>query len=172
MENPKIPYRDPLLITLIFIFFLPSVLSFRFGFFLIPLFSSAPQSELRGRFITTLKQSFIQVVNLWSKPRPFLLSVLPVAVDICLLSGVFIHFWCSCLQTAKGYILLFDVLGGGDGKSLYEPVYPRWGTHTDTRAHTRKLKWAVAIRLLLLLLLPLWPGFAWGLNLTFVFLSC
>lgn len=30
-----------------------------------------------------------------------------------------------CFQTAKGYILLFDVLGGGDDKYLYEPVYPR-----------------------------------------------
>lgn len=30
-----------------------------------------------------------------------------------------------CFQTAKGYILLFDVLGGGDDKSLYEPVYPK-----------------------------------------------
>uniref|UniRef100_A0A8C2WHH4 Protein RIC1 homolog n=1 Tax=Cyclopterus lumpus TaxID=8103 RepID=A0A8C2WHH4_CYCLU len=27
--------------------------------------------------------------------------------------------------TAKGYILLFDVLGGGEDKSLYEPVYPK-----------------------------------------------
>lgn len=30
-----------------------------------------------------------------------------------------------CFQTAKGYILLFDVLGGGGDKYLYEPVYPR-----------------------------------------------
>lgn len=30
-----------------------------------------------------------------------------------------------CFQTAKGYILLFDVLGGGDDKYLYEPVYPK-----------------------------------------------
>uniref|UniRef100_A0A8C4GN00 Protein RIC1 homolog n=1 Tax=Dicentrarchus labrax TaxID=13489 RepID=A0A8C4GN00_DICLA len=29
------------------------------------------------------------------------------------------------VATAKGYILLFDVLGGGDDKYLYEPVYPR-----------------------------------------------
>ncbi|TNN81195.1 RAB6A-GEF complex partner protein 1 [Liparis tanakae] len=29
------------------------------------------------------------------------------------------------VATAKGYILLFDVLGGGDAKSLYEPVYPK-----------------------------------------------
>uniref|UniRef100_A0A8C9Z824 Protein RIC1 homolog n=1 Tax=Sander lucioperca TaxID=283035 RepID=A0A8C9Z824_SANLU len=29
------------------------------------------------------------------------------------------------VATAKGYILLFDVLGGGDDKSLYEPVYPK-----------------------------------------------
>ncbi|KAM8827746.1 guanine nucleotide exchange factor subunit RIC1 isoform 1-T1 [Spinachia spinachia] len=29
------------------------------------------------------------------------------------------------VATAKGYVLLFDVLGGADGKSLYEPVYPR-----------------------------------------------
>lgn len=30
-----------------------------------------------------------------------------------------------CFQTAKGYILLFDVLGGGDDKYLYQPVYPK-----------------------------------------------
>ncbi|XP_049908444.1 guanine nucleotide exchange factor subunit RIC1 isoform X2 [Epinephelus moara] len=29
------------------------------------------------------------------------------------------------VATAKGYILLFDVLGGGDDKYLYEPVYPK-----------------------------------------------
>ncbi|KAF6733271.1 RAB6A-GEF complex partner protein 1 [Oryzias melastigma] len=29
------------------------------------------------------------------------------------------------VATAKGYILLFDVLGGGDEKYLYEPVYPK-----------------------------------------------
>uniref|UniRef100_A0A8C2WRC9 Protein RIC1 homolog n=1 Tax=Cyclopterus lumpus TaxID=8103 RepID=A0A8C2WRC9_CYCLU len=29
------------------------------------------------------------------------------------------------VATAKGYILLFDVLGGGEDKSLYEPVYPK-----------------------------------------------
>ncbi|XP_034752885.1 RAB6A-GEF complex partner protein 1 [Etheostoma cragini] len=29
------------------------------------------------------------------------------------------------VATAKGYILLFDVLGGGNDKSLYEPVYPK-----------------------------------------------
>ncbi|XP_075900914.1 guanine nucleotide exchange factor subunit RIC1 [Nelusetta ayraudi] len=29
------------------------------------------------------------------------------------------------VATAKGYILLFDVLGGRDDKYLYEPVYPR-----------------------------------------------
>ncbi|KAK9532413.1 hypothetical protein VZT92_009795 [Zoarces viviparus] len=29
------------------------------------------------------------------------------------------------VATAKGYILLFDVLGRGDDKSLYEPVYPK-----------------------------------------------
>lgn len=29
------------------------------------------------------------------------------------------------VTTAKGYILLFDVLGGGDDRYLYEPVYPR-----------------------------------------------
>ncbi|CAJ1070218.1 guanine nucleotide exchange factor subunit RIC1 [Xyrichtys novacula] len=29
------------------------------------------------------------------------------------------------VATAHGYILLFDVLGGGDDKYLYEPVYPK-----------------------------------------------
>uniref|UniRef100_A0A8C7WUF9 Protein RIC1 homolog n=1 Tax=Oryzias sinensis TaxID=183150 RepID=A0A8C7WUF9_9TELE len=29
------------------------------------------------------------------------------------------------VATAKGYILLFDVLGGGDERNLYEPVYPK-----------------------------------------------
>ncbi|XP_033979119.1 RAB6A-GEF complex partner protein 1 isoform X2 [Trematomus bernacchii] len=29
------------------------------------------------------------------------------------------------VATANGYILLFDVLGGGDDKYLYEPVYPK-----------------------------------------------
>ncbi|XP_040013120.1 guanine nucleotide exchange factor subunit RIC1 isoform X2 [Xiphias gladius] len=29
------------------------------------------------------------------------------------------------VASAKGYILLFDVLGGGDDKYLYEPVYPK-----------------------------------------------
>lgn len=29
------------------------------------------------------------------------------------------------VATAKGYILLFEVLGGGDDKNLYEPVYPK-----------------------------------------------
>uniref|UniRef100_A0A672J5A0 Protein RIC1 homolog n=1 Tax=Salarias fasciatus TaxID=181472 RepID=A0A672J5A0_SALFA len=29
------------------------------------------------------------------------------------------------VATARGYILLFDVLGGGDDKYLYEPVYPK-----------------------------------------------
>ncbi|XP_029024452.1 guanine nucleotide exchange factor subunit RIC1 isoform X2 [Betta splendens] len=29
------------------------------------------------------------------------------------------------VATAKGYILLFDVQGGGDDKYLYEPVYPK-----------------------------------------------
>ncbi|XP_029921999.1 LOW QUALITY PROTEIN: guanine nucleotide exchange factor subunit RIC1 [Myripristis murdjan] len=29
------------------------------------------------------------------------------------------------VAAAKGYILLFDVLGGGDDKYLYEPVYPK-----------------------------------------------
>lgn len=33
-------------------------------------------------------------------------------------------------QTAKGYILMFDVLGGQDDKYLYEPVYPKWVQHT------------------------------------------
>ncbi|KAK7895648.1 hypothetical protein WMY93_020973 [Mugilogobius chulae] len=28
-------------------------------------------------------------------------------------------------KTAKGYVLMFDVLGGGDDRYLYEPVYPR-----------------------------------------------
>uniref|UniRef100_A0A3B3YHU7 Uncharacterized protein n=1 Tax=Poecilia mexicana TaxID=48701 RepID=A0A3B3YHU7_9TELE len=28
-------------------------------------------------------------------------------------------------MTANGYILLFDVLGGGEEKYLYEPVYPK-----------------------------------------------
>uniref|UniRef100_A0A3B4A9Y8 Uncharacterized protein n=1 Tax=Periophthalmus magnuspinnatus TaxID=409849 RepID=A0A3B4A9Y8_9GOBI len=29
------------------------------------------------------------------------------------------------ISTAKGYVLLFDVLGGGEDRCLYEPVYPR-----------------------------------------------
>ncbi|CAL1569341.1 unnamed protein product [Knipowitschia caucasica] len=29
------------------------------------------------------------------------------------------------VATAKGYVLLFDVLGGGEDRYLYEPVYPR-----------------------------------------------
>ncbi|XP_053706628.1 guanine nucleotide exchange factor subunit RIC1 [Synchiropus splendidus] len=29
------------------------------------------------------------------------------------------------VATANGYILLFDIVGGGDDKYLYEPVYPR-----------------------------------------------
>ncbi|XP_055009421.1 guanine nucleotide exchange factor subunit RIC1 isoform X3 [Boleophthalmus pectinirostris] len=29
------------------------------------------------------------------------------------------------VASAKGYVLMFDVLGGGDDRCLYEPVYPR-----------------------------------------------
>lgn len=40
-------------------------------------------------------------------------------------------------QTAKGYILLFDVLGGRDDKYLYEPVYPRWASEGRTRTQRK-----------------------------------
>lgn len=43
---------------------------------------------------------------------------------------IYLMAYLLCFQTAKGYILLFDVLGGGDDKYLYEPVYPRYGRHT------------------------------------------
>lgn len=41
--------------------------------------------------------------------------------------GPFIHLFVFIFsfQTAKGYILLFDVVGGRDEKYLYEPVYPK-----------------------------------------------
>ncbi|KAF7664633.1 hypothetical protein LDENG_00170890 [Lucifuga dentata] len=63
---------------------------------------------------------------------PFLLSGWSHSFLAKLPRGSIMHRSCSSALigftlslAAKGYILLFDVLGGGDDKYLYEPVYPK-----------------------------------------------
>ncbi|XP_051267712.1 guanine nucleotide exchange factor subunit RIC1 isoform X1 [Dicentrarchus labrax] len=51
------------------------------------------------------------------------------------------------VATAKGYILLFDVLGGGDDKYLYEPVYPRGSTRVKVTPGYKEEQCAPALSL-------------------------
>uniref|UniRef100_A0A671YJ31 Protein RIC1 homolog n=1 Tax=Sparus aurata TaxID=8175 RepID=A0A671YJ31_SPAAU len=51
------------------------------------------------------------------------------------------------VATAKGYILLFDVLGGGDDKYLYEPVYPRGSTRLKVTPGYKEEQCAPALSL-------------------------
>nr|XP_046230792.1 guanine nucleotide exchange factor subunit RIC1 [Scatophagus argus] len=51
------------------------------------------------------------------------------------------------VATAKGYILLFDVLGGGDDKYLYEPVYPRGNTRVKVTPGYKEEQCAPALSL-------------------------
>ncbi|KAM9306552.1 guanine nucleotide exchange factor subunit RIC1 [Pholidichthys leucotaenia] len=51
------------------------------------------------------------------------------------------------VATAKGYILLFDVLGGGDEKYLYEPVYPKGSPHVKVTPGYKEEQCAPALSL-------------------------
>ncbi|XP_076613515.1 guanine nucleotide exchange factor subunit RIC1 [Chaetodon auriga] len=51
------------------------------------------------------------------------------------------------VATAKGYILLFDVLGGGEDKYLYEPVYPRGSTRVKVTPGYKEEQCAPALSL-------------------------
>ncbi|XP_056289350.1 guanine nucleotide exchange factor subunit RIC1 isoform X1 [Pseudoliparis swirei] len=51
------------------------------------------------------------------------------------------------VATAKGYILLFDVLGGGDDKSLYEPVYPKGSSRVKVTPGYKEEQCAPALSL-------------------------
>uniref|UniRef100_A0A7N6AWC8 Protein RIC1 homolog n=1 Tax=Anabas testudineus TaxID=64144 RepID=A0A7N6AWC8_ANATE len=51
------------------------------------------------------------------------------------------------VATAKGYILLFDVLGGGDDKYLYEPVYPKGSTRVKVTPGYKEEQCAPALSL-------------------------
>ncbi|XP_036973089.1 guanine nucleotide exchange factor subunit RIC1 [Acanthopagrus latus] len=51
------------------------------------------------------------------------------------------------VATAKGYILLFDVLGRGDDKYLYEPVYPRGSTRLKVTPGYKEEQCAPALSL-------------------------
>ncbi|TNM91995.1 hypothetical protein fugu_019007 [Takifugu bimaculatus] len=51
------------------------------------------------------------------------------------------------VATAKGYILLFDVLGGGGDKYLYEPVYPRGSTRVKVTPGYKEEQCAPALSL-------------------------
>ncbi|XP_068609272.1 guanine nucleotide exchange factor subunit RIC1 [Brachionichthys hirsutus] len=53
------------------------------------------------------------------------------------------------VATAKGYILLFDVLGGRDDKYLYEPVYPRGSARVKVTQGYKEEQCAPALSLVM-----------------------
>lgn len=66
-------------------------------------------------------KSIFVFTNLFSQIKTFDCLDSPLGCR-CYFNVFFFSVW---FQTAKGYILLFDVLGGRDEKYLYEPVYPK-----------------------------------------------
>ncbi|KAJ7986873.1 hypothetical protein DPEC_G00332920 [Dallia pectoralis] len=51
------------------------------------------------------------------------------------------------VAAANGYILLFDVVGGGDDKYLYEPVYPKGSPHVKVTPGYKEEQCAPALSL-------------------------